>query len=151
MDRGRPRFRQGSSCPAVLRYCTSKSCLFRIRGFHPLCQAFPKPFCYTQDLSLAERKPMQPCNPRYSGLGSSNFARHYFRNLFLISFPKLLRWFSSLSFALLLYFIQVCNVSITTDGLPHSAIPGSKDMCSSPRLFAAYHGLLRLTAPRHPP
>ena len=25
------------------------------------------------------------------------------------------------------------------------------DMCSSPRLFAAYRGLLRLTAPRHSP
>ena len=36
-------------------------------------------------------------------------------------------------------------------GLPHSAIRGSRDMCSSPRLFAAYHGLLRTVAPRHPP
>ena len=36
-------------------------------------------------------------------------------------------------------------------GLPHSAICGSKDVCSSPQLFAAYRGLLRRTAPRHPP
>ena len=36
-------------------------------------------------------------------------------------------------------------------GLPHSATHGSKDVCSSPWLFAAYHGLLRLIAPRHPP
>ena len=36
-------------------------------------------------------------------------------------------------------------------GLPHSATPGSKDVCSYPGLFAAYHGLLRRTAPRHPP
>ena len=40
---------------------------------------------------------------------------------------------------------------ITSIGLPHSAIQGSRDMCSSPWLFAAYHGLLRLVAPRHPP
>ena len=71
--------------------------------------------------------------------------------LFLISFPELLRWFSSLSVAFLPYFIQVQNVGITSNGLPHSAIQGSQDMCSFPWLFAAYHGLLRLVAPRHPP
>ena len=71
--------------------------------------------------------------------------------LFLISFPELLRWFSSLSVAFLPYFIQVQNVGITPNGLPHSAIQGSQDMCSFPWLFAAYHGLLRLVAPRHPP
>ena len=36
-------------------------------------------------------------------------------------------------------------------GLPHSGIPGSMDVCSSPRLFAACHALHRRTAPRHPP
>jgi hypothetical protein len=43
------------------------------------------------------------------------------------------------------------NNKITLAGLPHSAIQGSQDMCSFPWLFAAYHGLLRLVAPRHPP
>src|ERR1700704_1212192 len=36
-------------------------------------------------------------------------------------------------------------------GLPHSEIPGSKPVCGSPRLFAAYRVLRRLSAPRHPP
>ena len=36
-------------------------------------------------------------------------------------------------------------------GLPHSDIRGSKVICTSPRLFAAYHVLLRLREPRHPP
>ncbi len=36
-------------------------------------------------------------------------------------------------------------------GLPHSEICGSQDICSSPQLFAAYHVLLRLREPRHPP
>lgn len=36
-------------------------------------------------------------------------------------------------------------------GLPHSEIHGSKLIRSSPRLFAAYHVLLRLCMPRHPP
>ena len=40
---------------------------------------------------------------------------------------------------------------ITPDGFPHSDIDGSSLACSSPSLFAAYHVLLRLLAPRHPP
>src|SRR5438874_12941887 len=36
-------------------------------------------------------------------------------------------------------------------GFPHSDIPGSKIVCVSPRLIAAYHVLHRLLVPRHPP
>jgi hypothetical protein len=48
-------------------------------------------------------------------------------------------------------WIQSRMMAIQTIGLPHSAIRGSRDVCSSPRLIAAYHGLLRTAAPRHPP
>ena len=36
-------------------------------------------------------------------------------------------------------------------GFPHSEIPGSQLICSSPRLIAACHVLLRLLMPRHSP
>ena len=36
-------------------------------------------------------------------------------------------------------------------GFPHSEISGSMDMCSSPKLIAAYHVFHRLSVPRHPP
>ena len=36
-------------------------------------------------------------------------------------------------------------------GFPHSEIPGSKVICTSPRLIAAYHVFHRLLVPRHPP
>ena len=36
-------------------------------------------------------------------------------------------------------------------GLSHSDILGSMVICTSPGLFAAYHVLLRLQEPRHPP
>ena len=36
-------------------------------------------------------------------------------------------------------------------GLPHSDTCGSRPVCGSPRLFAAYHVLHRLREPRHPP
>ena len=40
---------------------------------------------------------------------------------------------------------------MTPAGFPHSDIPGSKLICSSPRLIAAYRVLHRLLVPRHPP
>ena len=46
------------------------------------------------------------------------------------------------------YFIQ-CR--IPCGGFPHSDISGSQDICSSPKLFAAYHVLHRLLMPRHSP
>src|SRR5688572_16309968 len=40
---------------------------------------------------------------------------------------------------------------MTLAGFPHSGISGSTLTCSSPKLFAAYRALLRLSVPRHPP
>ena len=42
-------------------------------------------------------------------------------------------------------------LSLQLNGLPHSDIRGSMVICTSPQLFAAYHVLLRLREPRHPP
>ena len=41
---------------------------------------------------------------------------------------------------------EVCSA-----GFPHSDICGSKVICTSPQLFAAYYVLHRLSVPRHPP
>ncbi len=43
------------------------------------------------------------------------------------------------------------SIQLRLDGFPHSEIPGSMPACGSPRLFAAYHVLLRLLVPRHSP
>ena len=40
---------------------------------------------------------------------------------------------------------------MTRIGFPHSDIAGSKAICASPTLIAAYHVLHRLPVPRHPP
>ena len=156
LDRGRPRFRQGFSCLAVLRYRFTESPPCRVRGFHPLCPAFPKPFRYVEDFLLRGLPPNGPTTPAVAGLGSSDFARRYFRNLvclttLLISFPEVheMVQFPQCGFRRLC--IQRSDAGISPSGLPHSAIRGSQDICSFPRLFAAYHGLLRLATPRHPP
>ena len=49
------------------------------------------------------------------------------------------------------YLIQRGMTAYCAAGLPHSEIPGSMDICSSPRLIAACHVLRRLLMPRHSP
>ena len=54
--RGGPRsFSQGSTCLDRLWIPPCHSC-FRVRGFHPLWLAFPKPFCYPHQ-SLMQSEP----------------------------------------------------------------------------------------------
>ena len=48
-------------------------------------------------------------------------------------------------------WIGVWIPGVCPGGFPHSEISGSMDICSSPKLFAAYHVLHRLSVPRHPP
>ena len=65
-------------------------------------------------------------------------------------FLRLLRCFSSPGslhkLCIGLRILEVCS-----SRFPHSEISGSKDICSSPKLFAAYHVFHRLLVPRHPP
>ena len=48
-------------------------------------------------------------------------------------------------------WIGVWILEVCSSGFPHSEISGSLDICSSPKLFAAYHVFHRLLVPRHPP
>ena len=48
-------------------------------------------------------------------------------------------------------WIGVWMTEVCSAGFPHSEISGSMDICSSPKLFAAYHVFHRLLVPRHPP
>ena len=48
-------------------------------------------------------------------------------------------------------WIGVWILEVCSSGFPHSDISGSMDICSSPKLIAAYHVFLRPLVPRHPP
>ena len=52
---------------------------------------------------------------------------------------------------LLTLCIGVRIPEVCSGGFPHSEISGSMDICSSPKLIAAYHVFLRPLVPRHPP
>ena len=86
----------------------------------------------------------------HSGLGSFPFARRYSGNRCFFLFLRLLRCFSSpgsppyvMDWRMVTWMVP-CR-------FPHSDISGSMDICSSPKLFAAYHVFHRLSVPRHPP
>ena len=87
---GPPDFPQGSTCLVVL-WILLAAFRFRLRGFHPLSLAFPKPFAYRTAHSLQSVTPV--CT--HTGLGSSLFARRYLGNRCFFLFLRVLRCFSS--------------------------------------------------------
>ena len=82
LDRGRPGFGQGSSCPALLRYRIMETLSFRLRDCHPLRRGCPAASAMNAFSSNSTGHPHAALQPRYCGLGSSAFARRYLRNLF---------------------------------------------------------------------
>ena len=81
------------------------------------------------------------------GLGSSPVARHYWGNHCYFLFLRVLRCFSSPRWPHALRH----GTRLNAGGLSHSGTPGSMAICAYPGIFAAYHALLRLREPRHPP
>ena len=81
---GPGRFTQNSSCSALLRI-PLRFVSLRVRDCHPLWTDFPD--CSTHEIScdVAVLQPL-PCR-NMEGLGSSPFARHYWGNHCLFSFP----------------------------------------------------------------
>src|SRR5437762_12748218 len=94
-----------------------------------------------------------PTTPKckHSGLGCSAFARRYLRNHYCFLFLWVLRWFTSPRCLHSTYGFSGGFPGINQGGFPHSEIPGSKIVCISPGLIAAYRVLHRLLAPRHSP
>ena len=83
---------------------------------------FPKTFLL--DLQIVYRSP-NPGGITTSGLGSSYFARHYFRNRFFFLFLWVLRCFSSPRYLLLCYFTHIMVIRLfPLIEFPHSDTHG---------------------------
>ena len=140
---GRRRFRQDSTCPALLR-CHHRTYPVTCTGLSPSVDRLSRRF---QFLICPLEVILQPRLRRnVNGLGSSHFDRHYFGNRYFFLFLQVLRCFSSLRMP---HHTMVCSLQL--QGFPHSDISGSIPVCKSPELFAAYHVLPRFRKPRHPP
>ena len=145
--RGGPRvFSQGSTCLDLLWIPPCQS-TFHLRGFHPLWPAFPgrsvKSFgSIPRSEPRHARTPVWPLSISLAAtleIDKFSFSSSGYLD---VSVPRVPH-------------VQLCIhctlTEVSSAGFPHSDISGSLDMCSSPKLFAAYHVFHRLLVPRHPP
>ena len=133
----------------VLLWIPLISTFLSYTGLSPSMVCFSKTFLL--ELLIIYRGPNPMCITTH-GLGSSYFARHYSRNRFLFLFLWVLRCFSSPRSLLIYYFTHIWILRLfALSEFPHSDISGLMDICSYPKLFAAYHVLLRLLVPSYSP
>ena len=126
---------------------TAMSFVFSLTGLSPSLAGFPK------TILLKLKNQLCGPNPR---VHAPWFGLFRFRSPLL---PESHVVFSSSGYldvsAHRVPYIWLCIHHMLTEVLsarfPHSDISGSQDMCSSPKLFAAYHVFHRLLVPRHPP
>ena len=131
---------RGTLDPAML------TCL-SLTGLSPSLAGFPK--------TILLRLMNQFCGPN-PGMHASRFGLFRFRSPLLTESHVV---FSSSGYLdvsvhrvpLHTLWIGVWILEVCSSGFPHSDISGSLDICSSPKLFAAYHVFHRLLVPRHPP
>ena len=136
-------FRQDSSCPALLgiRLGTGST---RPRDYHPPWPAFPGRSSRLSIPLVAVPRPRRRLDG--AGLGSAPFARRYRGYHCCFLFQRVLGCFGSPRSPPLKGM-----TASSAAGLPHSDSPGSTVTCTSPGSFVAYHVLLRLREPGHPP
>ena len=126
---------------------SAMSSFLSLTGLSPSLAGFPKTILLGSLVNPAVRTP--ECT--HSGLGSFHFARRYFGNR-IFSFSS--SGYLDVSVHRVPFhtlWIGVWMHEVCSCGFPHSDISGSRDICSSPKLFAAYHVFHRLLVPRHPP
>ena len=128
-------FRQGFTCPALLRIPLSFTSLART-GLSPSMADLSRSFRFTlQGISWSY-------NPKYA-VTSLVWANP--RSL-ATTYGITIVFFSSAYLDVSVQRVRppIGVVDLQSTGLPHSGICGSIDVCSSPQLFAAYHAFLRL-------
>ena len=114
-----------------------------VRGCHPLRCIFPDTSRY---LLLHCCGPITPALPQQYRFGLFPFRSPLLWESIFLSLPGGTKMFQFPPFA---PAVLVCSLQL--HGLPHSDISGSRPVCGSPELFAAYRVLLRHRKPRHPP
>ena len=121
--------------------------MLRVRNYHPLRLNFPEHSPHTLNTTTWSYYPPYALLHKRFGLFPVR-SPLLGESLVYFLFLQVLRCFSSLR---LPPYPVVRITSLQLAGLSHSEIPGSKVICTYPRLIAAYHVLHRLREPRHPP
>ena len=135
-------FPPGFTCPVVL-WILPACFIFRLRDYHTLWYAVPcisarihNAFAVrTPEVLLLLVWPLPRSLATTCGISVDVFSSSYL-DVSVQTVP-------------LLYLL--IQYKIPYGGFPHSEISGSKFICNSPKLIAAYHVLHRLLMPRHSP
>ncbi len=163
MRDGPPGFPQDSTCPVVLGKRTQEAWSAFAYGTITLyCRAFQLVRLVARFVTSRPHRgrvrfaPATPFAQRPRAITCARFRLFPFRSPLLgeshcFLFLRVLRWFTSPRSPHIPYEFRNGSPDMTREGLPHSEIPGSKPVCGSPGLIAAYHVLHRRPAPRHPP
>ena len=114
-------------------------------GLSPSTERFSKRF--HSPYFMRHRSPTTPSVPKHRWFGLFPVRSPLLGESFLFSLPAGTKMFQFPAFA---HHISGVTV-LQTARLSHSEIHGSRVICTSPWLFAAYHVLHRLQEPRHPP
>ena len=142
-----------SRVPRYSGACHEPACC-RLRGCHPLWPPVPGRSTNQLVSDSPALRPNRSYNPtvhaRWFGLFRVR-SPLLAESLTCFLFLQVLRWFTSLRCLLTAYVFSGGSFGISQRGFPHSDIPGSKPICGSPGLIAAYRVLHRLLVPRHSP
>ena len=120
--------------------------LFSCTGLSPSVAGLPSPFSYLTSL-MSQSEPRDARTtvwaPSISLAATLEIEFSFFSSPYLDvsvqAVPDVWLW------------IHHTTTEVFSARFPHSDISGSMDICSSPKLFAAYHVFHRLLVPRHPP
>ena len=154
MRDGPRRFTRDFSCPALLRNLSNEPSHFRLRDFHPLWSAFPSRSTSMMVGNSSALRPDRPYNPLVQARRFGLFRVRsplLAESLSCFLFLWVLRWFTSPRCPRPAYGFGGGSSGMSQREFPHSEIAGSKLVCSSPALIAAYRVLHRLLVPRHSP
>ena len=151
---GPRRFPQDFTCPVVLGRLFREPTRFRLQGYHLLWPGFPAgstSVLVFDSPALRRTDPSTPPHASVLGFRLFPFRSPLLRESNFLSLPRGTEMSHFPPLASFRLCIQRTMTGLPPVGFPHSDIPGSKTVCVSPRLIAAYHVLHRLLVPRHPP
>ena len=138
MRNGLRRFPQGFTCPAVLRCQLRVQFVFAYVAITLYGLFFRRGSANDWIGNSTVVDPTTPATPEGgTGLGSCDFARHYFRNRGFFLFLQVLRWFTSLGSLVPDYGFIGPYAGFTSVGFPIRKSPGQS-------LLAALRGLSQL-------
>ena len=125
-------FKQGFSCPALLRYLLRVQINF-VYAPVTLCGApFQGLRLSTGLVTLLLQALQPPCYRNKTGLGCSEFARHYYRNRGFFLFLGVLRWFTSPRSPEPAYVFSGSYIRFAYVGFPIRKSPDQR-LCAAPR------------------